>query len=137
MVEALEGLVTKSLLRAGRAGRGPPAGRSGGDGMAAPGWGGPGRGPPTPRFQMLETVREFRPCVWRRAARRTPSGSVTACFAPSRRTQTYDARWLNDVEQEHDNLRGDALVPRPGGRTARRGLRFGAALAHFWVFRGT
>jgi tetratricopeptide (TPR) repeat protein len=89
---------------------------------------------------MLETVREFA------AQHLEESGEADAvrerhasCYTPlAARTQTYDARWLNDVEREHDNLRAAMrwCLARGGPGFARLGLRFGAALAHYWVFRG-
>ncbi|HEX2513299.1 MAG TPA: tetratricopeptide repeat protein, partial [Chloroflexota bacterium] len=140
VVEALEGLVTKSLLRRDEREGAPRQGAPAGTGWLPPGWSAPAEDPPAPRFQMLETVREFA------ALRLEESGEAdavrerhTACFAPlAARTQTYDARWLNDVEREHDNLRAAMrwCLARGGPSFARQGLRFGAALAHFWVFRG-
>jgi predicted ATPase len=137
VVEALEGLVTKSLLRRDER-EGPPVRE--GTGWLPPGWAVPAEAPPAPRFLMLETVREFA------AQLLEESGEADAvrerhasCYTPlAARTQTYDARWLNDVEREHDNLRAAMrwCLARGGPSFARQGLRFGAALAHYWVFRG-
>ena len=93
-----------------------------------------------PRYRLLETVREFA------ALRLEESGEAdavrerhTACYTPlAARTATYDAQWLNDVEREHDNLRAAMrwCLARGGPVYSRQGLRLGAALAHYWVFRG-
>ncbi|HEX2515207.1 MAG TPA: AAA family ATPase, partial [Chloroflexota bacterium] len=57
VVEALEGLVTKSLLRRDDREGAPRQGAPAGTGWLPPGWSAPAEDPPAPRFQMLETVR--------------------------------------------------------------------------------
>jgi predicted ATPase len=122
-VERLAGLVTQSLVRREDDGAGGP------------------------RFGMLETVREFA------LARLEASDEATTVrerhadfyFVLANIPDTeFSGRWLDAVEQDHQNLRaamrwcmsrgGEAGVDGVGAAT--RGLRLAAALARLWCRRG-
>ena len=84
VVEALEGLVTKSLVRRapGRAPRqGVRRGRDGCPQLAAPAE----EHPPDPATRCWRRCASSRPCAWRRAERRTPSASATRPALPPSR----------------------------------------------------
>jgi tetratricopeptide (TPR) repeat protein len=95
-----------------------------------------------PRFQMLETIREYGlECV-------TASGEVEAArrahadyyLALAERgepelTGPQQVMWLNRLEEEHDNLRA-ALEWLGRKAEVGKSLRLGGALWRFWVVRG-
>jgi predicted ATPase/DNA-binding XRE family transcriptional regulator len=95
-----------------------------------------------PRFAMLETVREYaleRLAETREAA---PLAQQHAAYylawAEMGAPQVFSAaqgRWLDRLEQEHDNLRA-ALRWCIEQRNAALGLRLTAALWLFWYVRG-
>ncbi len=95
-----------------------------------------------PRFQMLETIREFG--LQRLAAaneadalRRAHAaffGDLAEQAAPFL-TGPDQIAWLDRLEAEHDNLRA-ALRWVDAAGEVETGLRIGAALWRFWVVRG-
>ncbi|MBI3973469.1 MAG: adenylate/guanylate cyclase domain-containing protein [Chloroflexi bacterium] len=118
LLDGLESLVAKSLLRQEEV-----AGRE-------------------PRFQMLETIREY--ALERLAEsgeedalrRRHADFFLTlAAAAESAMAGPQQADWLDRLETEHDNLR-PALRWSVETREAGRGLRLGAILCRFWLVRG-
>jgi predicted ATPase len=95
-----------------------------------------------PRFRMLVTIREFgRECLAERGeaeAVRRRHAEVCLTLAEAAHpelTGSDQSRWLDQLEQEHDNLRA-ALDWSLETEEAELGLRLGTALAKFWVVRG-
>ncbi|HEX6434409.1 MAG TPA: NB-ARC domain-containing protein, partial [Gemmatimonadales bacterium] len=101
-----------------------------------------GTGDGEPRFQMLETIREF--AVERLAMsgegdqlRRAHAEHFRDVAEEAERHQTREDRivWLATLEQEHDNLRS-ALDWSEGTGDAETALRTAAAIWRFWLQRG-
>jgi predicted ATPase/class 3 adenylate cyclase len=95
-----------------------------------------------PRFMMLETVREFaRERLEMSGALEEISRRHTLAFlalaerAEPHLTGAEQARWLDRLEREHDNLRA-AIAWSMEHAEVTAGLRFGAALWRFWQMRG-
>jgi predicted ATPase len=95
-----------------------------------------------PRFQMLETIREYGlECLLAsgeaEATRLAHAGYYRALAerAEPELTGPQQAVWLGRLEQEHDNLRA-ALEWLAQRGEAEQGLRVGGALWRFWVVRG-
>ena len=95
-----------------------------------------------PRFSMLETIREFA------AEQAVARGSFDTCRAAHATLFTRFAedasihlmgsdkrRWLDILEQDHDNLRAAYVWAVETGST-EVALRIGAALWRFWQMRG-
>jgi predicted ATPase len=99
-----------------------------------------------PRFEMLESVREYAlECLAASAGgkaeefhrRHATFFMALAEEAESKLDSQDQVIWLNRLETEHDNLRtalGWAL--ERGGAEAELGLRLAAALEQFWRIRG-
>jgi predicted ATPase/class 3 adenylate cyclase/Tfp pilus assembly protein PilF len=95
-----------------------------------------------PRFGMLETIREYAlECLEaspEAAAIRQAHAHYYAALAEeaeSHLTGPQQARWLNRLETEHDNLRA-ALHWLVGQGEVDAGLQLGGALWRFWIIRG-
>ena len=95
-----------------------------------------------PRFQMLVTIREYALSQLDvHGELPTRQAAHAACYL----TLAEEARphlrgpqqvsWLNQLDQEHDNLRA-ALHWAIDNRHPETALRLGQALWLFWVFRG-
>ncbi len=90
------------------------------------------------RFGMLETIREF---ARERLEEAEEGGAVRdrhfryflerAVAAEPQLRLADQRRWLDELEEEHDNLRG-ALRWAADDRRTLEGLRFAAALWRFW-----
>ena len=117
LLDGLSSLIDKSLLRQEEAAHGEP------------------------RFQMLETIREFglerleaggdRGAVLRRHA--AHFGALAEEAEPEL-TGARQAEWLDRLEHEHDNLRA-ALRWAIDADEAQTGLRIGGAIWRFWHLR--
>jgi predicted ATPase/class 3 adenylate cyclase len=95
-----------------------------------------------PRFQMLETIREYAlECLTAsgegEAARRAHADYYLALAerGEPELTGPRQVMWLNRLEAEHDNLRA-ALEWLGQKAEAEQSLRLGGALWRFWVVRG-
>ena len=101
-----------------------------------------GREEDEPRFDMLETIREY---ALERLAEAGYSGDVFARHAAwylalAEETEPHligsrQAEWLDRLQQEHDNLRA-ALRWLVEHGPVDHGLRLAAALRRFWRARG-
>ncbi len=119
MLASLEELTRSSLVRADRA----PNRR----------W---------PRFSMLRVMREYaleqleNEGEGDAARRRLASWCVRLAEQAERELMgPQSARWLNRLDQEHDNLRA-ALIGARDDAEIERGLRLAASLWRFWETRG-
>ncbi len=117
VLDGLESLVAKSLLRQ----------EEGADG---------------PRFFMLETIREFALERLEESgeAEAIRQGHAAVFLALAERAEPYltgleQASWLNRLEADHDNLRA-ALEWFEKAQQAEAELRLAAALWRFWDMRG-
>jgi predicted ATPase/class 3 adenylate cyclase len=95
-----------------------------------------------PRFQMLETIREYGlECLTTsgelESARRAHATDYLALAeeAEPELTGPQQGVWLHRLETEHDNLRA-ALQWSQARQDAETGLRLGGALWRFWLVRG-
>ena len=101
------------------------------------------------RYRMLEPLGSTARSAWRRAGRRSRSGSATrilpgACGrgrcarGRARIERSRPVAWLKRMESEHANLRAashwslDKDDEPDGGRAAQLGLRLAVALWWFW-----
>lgn len=97
----------------------------------------------TPRFRMLEIVREYA------QERLEASGEAEAlgrrhrdwCLelaleAEEALVGPEQARWLDRLEREHDNLRRALAAPATDPASAAARLRLATALWRFWELRG-
>jgi len=93
-----------------------------------------------PRFMMLETIREYalerlnergEAQVLRR--QHASHYLALAQTAAPELTRTHQQMWLNQLEQEHDNLRA-AIQWTLEQREAELALQFCAALEEFWRY---
>ena len=98
-------------------------------------------GPEEPRFFMLETIREFagerldeQPDAEEIGRRHTGFFLDRAERAEPELTGPDQARWLDALEADHDNLR--AAIAWAAEHDLDVGLRMGGALWRFWQFRG-
>lgn len=95
-----------------------------------------------PRYVLLETIREYA------LERLTADGEIDAIRqqhaayflqfaqqAESKLNGPDQAEWLDQLEQDHDNLRA-ALAWLLERKQAELGLRLAGALAEFWLVRG-
>ncbi|HXF83456.1 MAG TPA: tetratricopeptide repeat protein [bacterium] len=98
---------------------------------------------PTPRYRLLETVRLYGLERLRaeddEAAVRTRHRDwylVLAEQAEPHLTGAEQKRWLDRLEEEHDNLRAALTWCRDGPDGVAHGLRLAGALTTFWDIRG-
>ena len=126
-LEAVESLLDKSLLKAGRAGRDAEA-----YGVASE----------EPRFYMLETIREY---ARERLLESSEAGTVRRWHAEYYLAMTEAAEselrgsrqqeWLARLEDEHENLRAALDWSLTGGEAAL-GVKLAGAIWRFWWMRG-
>ena len=95
-----------------------------------------------PRFQMLDTVREFAlerlAAAGEEEATRAAHADVLLALAEAAAPELVGAgqpRWVKRLEREHDDLRAAMDWALRAG-DAERALRLGAALCRFWIIRG-
>jgi predicted ATPase/class 3 adenylate cyclase len=95
-----------------------------------------------PRFQMLETIREYGLEVLTANGEGELAKQAHANYFLSLAEEAEPAlkgpllvAWLERLEQEHANLRAAMQWAVESGRT-EMALRFGIALERFWVVRG-
>jgi predicted ATPase/class 3 adenylate cyclase len=98
-------------------------------------------GPEEPRFLMLETIREFagerleeEPDAEEIRRRHAGFFLDLAEGAEPELTGADQARWLDALEADHDNLR--AAIAWAAEHDLDLALRMGGALWRFWQFRG-
>jgi predicted ATPase/transcriptional regulator with XRE-family HTH domain/Tfp pilus assembly protein PilF len=102
-----------------------------------------------PRFDMLETIREYaleqlRECGEAAALEKRHALHFMALAerAEPELRGANQAEWLERLEEAHDNVRaalrwaGQEAAERDGMEAAEVGLRIGAALWRFWNVRG-
>ena len=93
-----------------------------------------------PRFQMLETIREYGLEVLTAngegdIARQAHANYFLAFVEEAELKGPLLVTWLDRLEREHDNLRAALQWAVEIGKT-EMALRFGIALERFWVVRG-
>jgi predicted ATPase/class 3 adenylate cyclase/DNA-binding CsgD family transcriptional regulator len=96
----------------------------------------------TPRFAMLETLREYAlDCLAASGELEAVRQRHAACFlalaeeAEPKLTGPEQKQWLDRLETEHDNLRA-ALGWLEESRAVEAGWQLGGALWRFWSMRG-
>jgi predicted ATPase/class 3 adenylate cyclase/DNA-binding CsgD family transcriptional regulator len=99
-----------------------------------------------PRFAMLETIREYGLEVLAASGEMTVMRQAQAAYylevseeAEPELVGPRQARWLERLEREHDNLRAAMsclLEQGKKGDGMEMALRLGGALLRFWVERG-
>jgi predicted ATPase len=95
-----------------------------------------------PRFEMLETLREFAAEQLTEAGERKNTRARHACFFAALAEEgepelrgPRQVEWLERLAAEHDNIRA-ALAWSAEGGDVEIGLRLAAALWRFWQVRG-
>jgi tetratricopeptide (TPR) repeat protein len=97
------------------------------------------------RYRLLETIREYgaEQLILRGTAEVGSARDAHCAFfeeltldAANALEMRHDATWVERLEIEHDNLRAALAHNRDRPEQAEDGLRFAAALKHFWRFRG-
>ena len=96
----------------------------------------------SPRFGMLETIREFADEQAAERGLRDELRERHATLFASRAAEAQPhmlsadkRRWLDRIEQDHDNFRAALSWATEAGR-AEMAMRMGAALWRFWQMRG-
>ena len=98
-----------------------------------------------PRFAMLETIREYALEALAESQELDVAREAHAAYylrlveADLEREERWQGEKLEQLEQEHDNLRAalrSTLVQAEAGHDSVMALRLGGALTPFWLMRG-